>query len=105
MNATANEIRAGMVGVGMIFDETYWPFFQQAHAQPLYRREFGPVEVRLAALASRTGSRAAGYVKQAQAAGMAPMANCAGPHAMAELLACDVHAVCVATPDDRHFEA
>jgi hypothetical protein len=25
-------LRAGMVGLGMIFEETYRPFFEQAHA-------------------------------------------------------------------------
>ena len=47
-----NRLRAGMVGVGMIFEDTYWPFFAQAHALPLYQRAFGAVEVDLAALAS-----------------------------------------------------
>lgn len=43
-----------MVGVGMIFEETYWPMFQQVHAEGLFRRDTGLVEVELAALASRT---------------------------------------------------
>ena len=60
MNATvpARRIRVGMAGLGMIFDETYRPVFEQLHADGLYRRDFGPVEVELAAVASRTGSRA-----------------------------------------------
>src|SRR5262245_48968303 len=98
-------VRAGMVGVGMIFDDTYWPFFRQAHARPLYRRDTGPVEVHLAALASRTGSRAAGYVQRAAQCNMPAPANCVGPDALRQLLAHDVHVVCVATPDDRHFDA
>jgi predicted dehydrogenase len=94
-----------MVGVGMIFEETYWPFFQQAHSQPLYRSDFGPVAVQLTALASRTGNRAAGYVQQAATAGMPTVANCTGSQSVLDLLARDVDALCVATPDDRHFDA
>src|SRR5436305_1174127 len=40
-------LRAGMVGVGMIFEETYWPLFQQLCLESLYRRDTGPVEVEL----------------------------------------------------------
>ena len=38
-----------MVGLGMIFDDTYRPLFEQLHAEDLYRRDFGLVEVELAA--------------------------------------------------------
>ena len=50
--------RAGMVGVGMIFEETYWPMFQQVHGEGCIVATPGPVEVELAGLASRTGSAA-----------------------------------------------
>jgi predicted dehydrogenase len=98
-------LRAGMVGVGMIFEETYWPLFHQVHSEGLYRRDTGPVQVELAALASRTGSRAAGYVGMASPLGMRPPVNCMGDDAIEQLLAQDVDAVCIATPDDRHFDA
>ncbi|MFO0841247.1 MAG: Gfo/Idh/MocA family oxidoreductase [Gemmataceae bacterium] len=98
MTGSTHRLRAGMVGVGMIFDETYWPFFRQARERPLYRRDTGPVDVELAALASRTGRRALRYAERTGAA------NCSGPQAIEQLLASDAHAVCVATPDDRHFE-
>jgi predicted dehydrogenase len=98
-------IRAGMVGVGMIFEETYWPLFRQVHCEGLYRRDTGPVEVELAALASRTGHRAAGYVEQAARLGMKAVGNWTGVDSVEQLLAGGVDAVCVATPDDRHFEA
>ena len=45
-----------MVGMGMIFDETYRPFFEQAHAAGVYDPRFGVCEVELSAVASRTGS-------------------------------------------------
>src|SRR5947209_5400886 len=103
VSSSANRIRAGMVGLGMIFDETYRPLFEQLHAEGLYRRDFGPVAVELAAVASRTGARGERY--RASAAGrVAPFANCSGPRAVEEMLAQGVDAVCVATPDDRHFE-
>jgi D-galacturonate reductase len=103
-NLTQNRIRAGMVGMGMIFDETYRPFFEHAQADGLYRRAFGLVEIELSAVASRTGSRAERYRKDAGAR-IAPFASFAGADAMQKLLAHGVDAVCVATPDDRHFES
>src|SRR5947209_7145843 len=98
-NLTRNRLRAGMVGLGMIFDETYRPFFEQAHHEGVYRRDFGLIEVELAAVASRTGSRAERY--RGDAAGrVAPFASFAGSTAVEQLLAYGVDAVCVATPDD-----
>ncbi|MGC3966804.1 MAG: Gfo/Idh/MocA family oxidoreductase [Pirellulales bacterium] len=98
-------LRAGMVGVGMIFDETYRPFFEQAHAEGgIYDRRFGLCRVDLAGIASRTGSRAAAFAK-ASAGKVAEFASYSGADATAQLLRSDVDFVCVATPDNRHFEA
>lgn len=95
-----NTLRAGMVGLGMIFDDTYRPFFEQAHAEGLYRRDFGPIMVTLAAVASRTGKRAEEYRRRSPA----DFASFAGDDATRQLLAHGVDAVCVATPDNRHFD-
>src|SRR5437762_13103842 len=103
-NLTRSRLRAGMVGLGMIFDETYRPLFEQLHAEGLYRRDFGFVDVELAAVASRTGVRGERY-RQQSTGRIAPFVNCAGPDATDKLLAGGVDVVCVATPDDRHFEA
>jgi len=103
-NLTQHRLRAGMVGLGMIFDDTYRPLFEQLHAEGLYRRDFGLVDVELAAVASRTGTRAEKY-RQAAAGRVADFASFAGPDAVPRLLAHGVDAVCVATPDDRHYEA
>jgi predicted dehydrogenase len=92
-----------MVGLGMIFDETYRPLFEQLHADGLYRRDFGLVEVELSAVASRTGVRGERY-RQTAAGKVAPFLNCAGPDALEQMLVHGVDAVCVATPDDRHFD-
>jgi predicted dehydrogenase len=97
-------IRVGMVGLGMIFEETYRPCFEQLHAEGIYRRDLGDIEIELAAVASRTGTRGARY-QQTLAGKVAAFANCAGPDAVEQLLARGVDAVCIATPDDRHFEA
>jgi D-galacturonate reductase len=94
-----------MVGVGMIFEETYWPLFQQLSLDGLYRRDTGLVEVELKALASRTGTRAANYLAQAARHGMPAIRNCAGNNAIEQILAGPVDVVCIATPDDRHFDA
>ena len=44
-NLNTHRLRAGMVGLGMIFDDTYRPLFERLHADGLYRRDFGFVGV------------------------------------------------------------
>jgi D-galacturonate reductase len=104
VNLTRSRLRAGMVGLGMIFDDTYRPLFEQLHAEGLYRRDFGLVDVELSAVASRTGSRAERYRRSA-AGRVADFASFSGDGAVRQLLEHGVDAVCIATPDDRHFEA
>lgn len=103
-NLSQNRLRAGMIGMGMIFDETYRPFFEQTHAAGLYRRDFGLIDVEFAAVASRTGSRAERY-RQDAGVKIAPFVSFAGADATQKLLSHGVDVVCVATPDDRHFES
>jgi len=103
-NLTTHTLRAGMIGMGMIFDDTYRPFFERAHAEGIYRRDFGDINVELSAVASRTGSRAEKYRKDAGGK-IGPFVSFAGGDATQKLLAHGVDAVCVATPDDRHFES
>lgn len=93
-----------MIGLGMIFDETYRPLFERLHAEGLYDRRFGVVEVPLVAVASRTGSRAEKY-RQSSGTRIAPFRSFTGRQAVGELLEAGVDFVCVATPDDRHFDA
>lgn|GEM_PF-99240 len=100
---THHRLRAGMVGLGMIFEDTYRPLFENLCADGLYRSDFGFVDVELAAVASRTGARADRYRRQA--AGRIPnIESFAGADAVARLLAHGVDTVCIATPDNRHFE-
>jgi len=100
-NLTHNRLRAGMVGMGMIFEETYRPLFEQLRCEGLYRRDFGLLDVELTAVASRTGQRAERFRREAD--GTWDFASFSGPDAVRLLLAHGVDAVCVATPDDRHF--
>ncbi len=103
-NLAQHRLRAGMVGVGMIFDETYRPFFENVYRSGMYDRRFGLCEVDLVALASRTGARAEAYIKSS-AGKIGPLQSFREPDAIGQLLAQDVDFVCVATPDNRHFEA
>lgn len=100
---TNQRIRAGMVGLGMIFDETYRPMFEAAHKRGLFHRQTGLVDLQLSAVASRTGLRAERYQREL-AGKLSPFESFCGPDAVRQLVAAGVDAVCVATPDDRHFE-
>lgn len=93
-----NSIRVGLVGLGMIADETYLPCFRQLRRRPLYSRETGPVEVEFVAAGSRTGKRGEKLLAE-----WPNLKNFSGPGSLDELLKY-VDVVCVATPDDRHFE-
>lgn len=104
INLDQHRLRAGMVGLGMIFDETYRPLFEQLHAEGMYRADFGFVAVELAGVATRTGWRAERY--RSEAAGrVAEFTSFTGTDAVRQLVANGIDLVCVATPDDRHFEA
>lgn len=98
------ELSAGMVGVGMIFEETYSPFFEKVAREPLYDVRSGIVPVRLVGLASRTGTRAARYLDSRRTL-FSATANFAGERSLQQLLALRPDFVGIATPDDRHFAA
>ena len=78
-------LRVGLVGAGMIVDETHLPAIRQAG-------------VELLAVASRTGRRAAALLPE-----FPHLLNLHGPDAVPRLLDSGVDVVIVATPDDRHF--
>lgn len=89
--------------MGMIFDETYRPFFEHCRAAGgVYDPRFGLCRVELAAVASRTGSRAEAY-RKASAGKINEFQNFSGDDSTAKLLASGVDFACVATPDNRHF--
>jgi predicted dehydrogenase len=92
-----------MVGVGMIFEETYAPFFETAATAPLYDVTTGPVQVQLSVLVSRTGQRAARYLHQK--GDLFPACqNLSGADAWEQLFRQPLDVVCIATPDNRHYE-
>ncbi len=93
-----------MVGMGMIFDETYRPFFARARDTGLYDRRFGLVRCDLTAVATRTGRRAAKYLDEAGDRS-SPFRSFRAPNAARQMADSDVDFVCVATPDHRHADA
>ena len=104
---TTNEIptlRVGMVGAGMIFDETYRPALERLRACPLYSTKTGPVAVELVGMASRTGQRAR-RLREEFGSTLGHFAILSEPDSVEKLLDIGVDVVCIATPDDRHFEA
>jgi predicted dehydrogenase len=93
-----------MVGMGMIFDDTYRPFFERAHQHGLYDRRFGLCQIDLVGVASRTGRRADAYRTTLQDR-VGEFQSFVEPDSVQQLLATNVDFVCVATPDNRHFAA
>lgn len=102
-SSSVRALRAGMVGMGMIFDETYRPFFERVHNDQLFDRRFGAVDVPLIAVASRTGGRASAY-RKAAGARIHPFESFSGYQAVEQLIDAGVDFACVATPDNRHFD-
>jgi D-galacturonate reductase len=94
-------LRGGMAGMGMIFDETYAPFFESA-AHGVYDPAFGAFRVELAGAATLTGKRAEAYQQRRN---LTSFGNFSGHQAVAQLLASGIDFLCVASPDDKHFEA
>lgn len=101
---TLPKLKAGMVGFGMIVDETYRPFFETVYKQDLYQRSTGPVEVSLDAVVTRTGSRAEKYLAE-RGDKVGGFQSFVGDNAIEEMIEAGVNFACVASPDDRHFDA
>ena len=100
-----HQLRVGMVGMGMIFDETYRPFFEGVRRQGgLYDPQIGVCHVDLVAVASLTGRRAEAY-REASRGKIGEFQSFTEPDSIGQLLETGVDLVCIATPDDRHFDA
>ncbi|WP_339729724.1 Gfo/Idh/MocA family oxidoreductase [uncultured Gimesia sp.] len=98
------KLKAGLVGFGMIVDETYRPFFESVHETGLYQRATGPVDVSLDAVATRTGFRAEKYLAE-RGEKVGGFQSYAGDNAIEEMAAAGLNFACVASPDDRHFDS
>lgn len=96
-----HQIRIGMVGFGMIFDETYRPLFEALIETPLYSPATGVVHAHLSGVASRTGKRVLRILSD-PASRLGRFENHFGPDAIARLIDDQIDVVCIATPDDRH---
>ena len=90
--------------MGMIFDETYRPFFEAALRNGIHDASFGRCDVSLAAVATRTGQRAETYRERAPA-GLRQFTSCVEPDSMKQVLGEDLDFLCVASPDNRHYSA
>ena len=90
-----HHLKGGMVGMGMIFDETYRPFFENAYKQGIYDARTGVIKLEIAAVASRTGGRASKY-KQAAGEQINDFISYIEPNSIGQLLKHDVDFVCVA---------
>ena len=87
----------------MIFDDTYRPFFEGSGRTGFHTSQTGLIQVPLVAVASLTGNRADRYLRSPTRA-LPPFGNFAGADAITSLVGAGVDAVCIATPDDRHYE-
>ncbi len=110
-----------MVGLGMIFEDTYLPFFESVRSQSLYSPSFGVVRPVIQAVASRTGGRVSKYlnhplwkdfgiktqsdfVANSNIFKLDPPKSITGPESGQQIALEDLDVVCVATPDHLHFE-
>ncbi|MEX2578922.1 MAG: Gfo/Idh/MocA family oxidoreductase [Verrucomicrobiales bacterium] len=99
--AATHRLKAGMIGMGMIFDETYAPMFATA-CDGIHDSSFGVCSVDFSAVATRTGKRAEAF-RESHGGAFADFVSYTEPDAAGQLLQADPDFVCVATPDDRHF--
>ncbi len=102
MTTVRPSLHAGMVGMGMIFDETYRPFFERVQRESLFDHRFGAIDVPLVAVASRTGHRAEAY-RATAGSKIHPFESFSGSDGIDHLIRTGIDFACVATPDDRHF--
>ncbi len=93
-------LRIGMAGLGMIFEETYLPVFDKLASYPINDPAIAPQTVRLAATLTRTGARAEKFASHPSFRDTRHFT--ASDDVQSFLDSVDV--VCVATPDNRHFE-
>ncbi len=113
MNET-NTLRTGMIGLGMIFEDTYLPFFENCLRQPLFDPRFGVVQPRLFATGTRTRDRLSKYASHPiwmdspigtpNSEKSQPPKALVGSNSGGLVARENLDVVCVATPDNLHYE-
>ena len=91
------KIRVGMIGLGMIFQETYLPVFLQNRGLVRISEKGFTYEIQLVGVASRT-DRAHQFIKDTFG-----VPCFFGDDCVEQMLALGIDALCVATPDDLHM--
>lgn len=91
-----NTIRVGMVGLGMIFQETYLPVFEQSRGRVRLSLKDKPYEIQLIGVASRT-EKSHSMVREKFG-----IPCYSGSDAVHQLLSQGIDALCIATPDGTH---
>lgn len=92
-----NKIRVGMVGLGMIFQETYFPVFKQNKGVLKLSDKGIPYEIQLVGVSSRT-DRSHQFIRD-----NFDIPCFFGEDAVNNLISLGIDALCVATPDDFHL--
>lgn len=94
---TLPRLRVGMVGLGMIFRETYQPVFENALKSPRLTLEGMPYKLEWMGAVSKTGKASQ------ELEGRFGIPCFSGPDGLKRLLDLKPDAICVATPDDCHL--
>jgi D-galacturonate reductase len=97
-------LNVGLVGAGMIVQETYIPAFLHLARRPVYSHAIGEVRTSLEGIASRTGKRAA-VLKERHSDLLGDFEVVVEPDGVKKLIDLGVDVICIATPDDRHYSA
>ena len=104
LSTVTNTLRAGMVGMGMIFDETYRPFFERRTRRAFMVRRLGCAAWNWRRWRAGRGSGRSSIGRR-RGSGLRSFRAFSEPDSIGQLLKSGVDFVCVATPDDRHFAA
>jgi D-galacturonate reductase len=100
---TQHTIRVGLAGFGMIVQETYLPLLRAFQQSPLLLPNSSFASVQLTAVASRTGARVTALLNDSTS-GLPQFVSYSGDAASDQLALSDSDVICIATPDDRHYE-
>lgn len=94
-------LKIGILGLGMIFEETYAPCLQALMDQALSVRGAGLIEVELVAVGSLTGKRWPALCQRFP--WLQRVKHYQGESAHEALLSHELDLICIATPDHCHF--